>query len=81
MEARLPKQETVTQELALHNEHLNQSIMVSEFGEGGKVFPLPKSQIEYRMLRGKYVTATDGRKLPIIEVEMPEWIAKDRGLI
>lgn len=57
-------------DLSLHY-HLatDKAIMVSENGDEDKAVWLPKSQIEYEIKKGS------------VEVTLPEWLAKAKGLI
>jgi hypothetical protein len=72
-------------ELVLHYDNeARGAILVSETGEEAKAVWLPKSEIQYE-LTGREADAKTTRgkplKLPTVKVEVPEWLAKDRGLI
>jgi hypothetical protein len=62
------------------------TILVSETGHEAKAVWLPKSQIEFQRT-GKSAPAftTQGKPiqggLPLLAVNCPEWLAKDRGFI
>lgn len=71
--------ESVTRELALHREPAV-SIIVSRDGDHDAAKALPRSQISFRALPGKWTESSRGLKLQIVEVTMPEWLAIDRGL-
>lgn len=69
--------------VALHYD-TGKAVFVSETGEEAKAVWLPKSKIEI-LDGGKKCTGTDkrGREIvvPHIEVTVPEWLAKEKGLI
>ena len=58
---------------------LPSSYKVSET-EGGRVFFLPKSKVRVTPT-GKTTQKVGHPKYSIADVTMPEWIAKDRGLV
>jgi hypothetical protein len=68
----------VVREFALHAD-LGASIVVARIGEA-KTLTLPKRSIEWRRLAGRVAEGPRGRKLAVVEAEMPAWLAKDRGL-
>lgn len=69
--------------MALHYD-TGKAVLVSETGEEAKAVWLPKSKIEI-LDGGKKCTGVDkrGREIvvPHIEVTVPEWLAKEKGLI
>lgn len=69
--------------MALHYD-TGKAVLVSETGEEEKAKWLPKSQVEIEQT-GKTVTAVkkDGQSiaLPLVTVTVPEWLAKDKGLM
>lgn len=74
-------------ELVLHYDNdVKGSIQVSVDGDTSKAFWLPKSEIEFREVgRNAPATTTAGNPvpggLPVVICNLPEWLAKDRGLI
>lgn len=57
------------------------AICVSESGDAHRLKFLPRSRITFRDT-GKFVQVRIGaEKLAVIEVSIPEWLAKDKGLI
>lgn len=70
----------IAMELALHDDTPHRSILVSRDGLEGLCVSLPRAEINWRPLRGRFETTPRGRKLQIIEVTMPEWLATARGL-
>lgn len=74
-------------ELVLHYDNeARGAILVSETGEEAKAVWLSKSEIQFTPT-GKTAPAktTQGKLLavqrPVVTVSVPEWLAKDRGLI
>jgi hypothetical protein len=70
-------------EMVLHYD-TGKAVLVSDTGEESRAVWLPKSKIE--MLAGsKQCSAIkkDGQRtvLPVITVTLPEWLAKQKGLI
>lgn len=58
-------------DLSLHLHAVTEkAILVSENGDKDKAVWLPKSQVEYEEQKSGYV-----------EVQCPEWLANDKGLI
>ncbi len=71
--------------MALHYDNpVKKAIWVSMTGEASKAVWLARSQIEFTDT-GKTTPAirTDGRRetVKLVEVTIPEWLAKDKGLI
>jgi hypothetical protein len=68
--------------LALHLEFPSGlAIKVSETGDESKAFNLPTSLIQVSPT-GKTVQPQIGAKhFPVVKVRVPEWLAKDKGLI
>lgn len=76
--------DTIDLEMVLHYD-TGKAIQVSDTGEESRAVWLPKSQIQINNNSGKTIPATkkDGQRtvLPVITVSIPEWLAKDKGLI
>lgn len=74
-------------ELILHYDNeVKAAIQVSETGDVSKAVWLPKSEIEFRLAgRNAPATTTAGNPvpggLPVIIANVPEWLAKEKGLI
>lgn len=70
-------------EMVLHYD-TGKAVLVSETGEEARAVWLPKSQIEiHREGKSGDAVKKDGQVvvLPIIAVVVPEWLAKEKGLI
>lgn len=67
--------------LALHHEYRSGlAIKVSEFGDEAKAFDLPLSKVTVSET-GKFVQHQIGaRKIPVVKVKIPEWLATRNGL-
>ncbi len=68
----------VIHQLALHRDN-GASIVVSRVGDT-RIFMLPKRGITWTRLPGRVAEGPHGRKLAVVEVEMPRWLASERGL-
>jgi hypothetical protein len=74
-------------ELVLHYDNeVKGDILVSADGDTNKAVWLPKSQVQFTHAgRNAPATTTAGNPvaggLPVIIANLPEWLAKDRGLI
>lgn len=70
-------------DMVLHYETAD-AIRVSDTGEDSRAIWLPKRHVEFHR-EGKQSDAVrnDGQRtvLPVVNVTMPEWLAKDRGLV
>ncbi len=70
--------------LAVHDDRGERSIRVSETGAFARSVFLPRSQIDVRRT-SKTVRGDNANgeivNLPVAEIRMPEWLAKERGLI
>lgn len=70
-------------DLALHYD-TGKAVLVSETGEEAKAIWLPKSHVEI-VRTDKTVTGSrkNGRAMnwPLVTVTVPEWLAKEKGLI
>lgn len=70
-------------DMALHYD-TGKAVLVSETGEEAKAIWLPKAQIEI-VRTDKTVTGTrkNGQAMnwPLVTVTVPEWLAKEKGLI
>jgi hypothetical protein len=70
-------------EMVLHYDTGN-AVQVSDTGEEARAVWLPKSQIQLNP-SGKKVPSVkkDGQReiLPVVSVNIPEWLAKNKGLI
>lgn len=75
--------DTIDLEMVLHYD-TGKAVQVSDTGEESRAVWLPKSQIEIDST-GKNIPAIkkDGQHsvLPIVSIRLPEWLAKDKGLI
>lgn len=71
--------EDVTLTLVIHGD-VGASTKVSETGDEHRAVLLPRSQITVAAT-GKRTSEVGKPKYAIAEVTMPEWLAKDRGLI
>lgn len=76
---------TIELDMVLHYDNpVRDAILASETGEESSAVWLARSQIQMNQ-SGKKVPAIkkDGQHtiLPVIAVSMPEWLAKDKGLI
>lgn len=79
MNGNLPAQHDMIElELVVHGES-ELSVNVSETGSG-KVIPLPRKEIKVTPT-GRRTDNIGKPKFSICNVVMPEWLAKDRGLI
>ena len=56
------------------------AIKVSETGDEHRIVLLPRSQIHIEPT-GKHTSEVGKPKYSIAEIEMPEWLARDRGLV
>ena len=69
--------------MALHGS-LARAVIVSETGEESRSVVLPLSQVDVGQT-GKTTVGRDRRgqtvNLPLVDVVIPEWLAKERGLI
>jgi hypothetical protein len=69
--------------MALHYD-TGKAVFVSSTGEEAKAIWLPKSQVEI-LNEGKTCGAIDKRgqhvTVPLVKITVPEWLAKDKGLI
>ena len=70
----------ITLTLVLHDDTSPKSVKVSETGDDSKTILLPKSKISISAT-GRHTSQIGYPKYPICEITMPEWLAKDRGLI
>lgn len=70
----------VTLALASHGEPTPRSLRVSETGDERTAVLLPLSQITVRET-GKTVGLVGKTKWPLVEIDMPNWLANDRGLV
>jgi hypothetical protein len=60
----------------------NQAIKVSQTGDEGRGVWLPRRHIEDRQPTGKFYQARIGApKLAVAEFTIPDWLARDRGLM
>jgi hypothetical protein len=81
------KTESCEVEVVLHYDNeARAAILVSEDGDEAKAVWLPKSQIEFTLTgRNTPAKTTQGKPLanglPVVAVNLPEWLAKERGLI
>jgi hypothetical protein len=61
------------------------AIRVSIDGDGARATWISRSQISRYELTGKTTEGTDNRggrvTLPLANIEVPEWLARDRGFI
>lgn len=55
--------------MQLHHD-TGMAVLVSETGDEKKAVWLPRSQVEVEVIKGN-----------IVEVTLPEWLAKEKGLI
>lgn len=84
---RPPKTEHVELDLVLHYDNeVRATVLVSESGDESKAVWLPKSEIAIAETgRRAPAITTQGKPvengLPVIACNIPEWLAKDRGLI
>ncbi len=69
--------ERIVRWFALHREW-GASLIVSRVGET-KTLTLPKRLITWKHLPG-VAEGPHGRKLALIEADMPAWVARDRGV-
>jgi hypothetical protein len=69
----------VTLTLAHHGD-AGATIKVSETGDADHAVLLPRSQIKI-ISSGRARGSVGQSKAAVIEVQMPEWLAKDRGLL
>lgn len=79
------RNELIPFEMVLHYDNpVRDAIQVSDTGEESRAVWLPRSQIQMNP-SGKKVPAVkrDGQHtiLPVVTVAMPEWLAKEKGLI
>ena len=74
---------TIDLEMGLHYD-TGKAVQVSDTGEEARAVWLPKSQIEIDST-GKKVPAVkkDGQHsiLPVVSIRLPEWLAKEKGLV
>lgn len=74
--------DTIELEMVLHYD-TGKAVQVSDTGEEARAVWLPKSQIQLNP-SGKKVPAVkkDGQHtiLPVVTVQIPEWLAKNKGL-
>lgn len=74
---------TIDLEMVLHYD-TGKAVQVSDTGEESHAVWLPKSQIEIDST-GKSIPSVkrDGQHsvLPVVSIRLPEWLAKDKGLI
>ena len=68
----------VTHQLALVKE--TPAALMARAHATARTISLPKSEIDWRVAPGRWEPGPKGLKLAVIEVEMPRWLAKDRGL-
>ena len=71
--------DSITLTLAIHGE-VGKSLKVSETGDDKKTVLLPNSEIKVS-ITGRHTDTPGHPKYAIGDVTMPEWLAKDRGLI
>lgn len=64
----------------MHHGDAGACIKVSETGDLAKAVLLPKSQVEV-VHSGRHGGRLGRAKADVVEVAMPEWLAKDRGLL
>ncbi|MGD9766791.1 MAG: hypothetical protein AB7U62_04030 [Pseudolabrys sp.] len=64
----------------MHHGDAGACIKVSETGDLSSAVLLPKSQIEV-VSAGRHRGRLGAAKADVVEVAMPEWLAKDRGLL
>ena len=74
-----PDSKFVVLTLVIHGD-AGATIKVSETGDERRIVLLPKSQIRIDPT-GKHTSEIGKPKYVIAEIEMPEWLARDRGLI
>lgn len=70
-------------DMVLHHQ-TKDAVLVSDTGEEARAVWLPKSQIEFaRLDKNSGAVKKDGQRtvLPVVTVTMPEWLAKEKGLI
>lgn len=70
-------------EMILHYD-TGKAVLVSDTGEEKRAVFLPKSQVEiHRHDKTSPAIKRDGQRtvLPVITITIPEWLAKDKGLI
>lgn len=70
--------ERVLRQFALREEK-GASLIVARAGET-KTLALPKRLVAWKRLPGRVVEGPHGLKLALVEVEMPAWLARDRGI-
>lgn len=81
------KTEHVELDLVLHYDNdVRAAMLVSIDGDESHAVWLPKSEIAFVLAgRNASATTTQGKPvdggLPVVSINMPEWLAKDRGLI
>lgn len=77
------RRDNIELEMVLHYD-TGKAIQVSDTGEEARSVWLPKSQIEIDST-GKKVPSIkkDGQHviLPVVSIRLPEWLAKNKGLI
>jgi hypothetical protein len=70
-------------EMVLHYD-TGKAVLVSDTGEEKRAVFLPKSQIEiHKQDKTSPAVKRDGQRtvLPVVTITVPEWLAKDKGLI
>lgn len=82
-EDRVTKSDLSDYDLALHYD-TGKAVLVSDTGDEAKAVWLPKQHVEIERT-GKTVTGTkrNGQKTswPLVTVTIPEWLAKEKGLV
>lgn len=68
----------VVLEFALHRDNPSHWI-VSRVGDVSTIV-LPKRGCTIQRPSGRFATGPRGLKLAVVEIDMPAWLAKDRGL-
>ena len=68
----------VIHQLALHRD-MPSSWMVSRCGDT-HVFAIPKAVATLTYVPGRFEPGPKGVKFAVVDIEMPDWIAHDRGL-
>ena len=74
----MSRDDRVTHQLALVKDEAI-SWTLARIG-GGRPFAIPKREASLRHLPGRFEEGAQGLKWAVVEVEMPRWIARDRGL-
>lgn len=80
---RVTKSDLLDFEMVLHHD-TGKAVLVSDTGEERRAVWLPRQHIEvYRDGKDSPAVKRDGQRsvLPVVTVTVPQWLAKDKGLI